>query len=150
LAVEQIHRTALVRYLRDQRIVGAARDETLRAFYGIADTRDSTLAEHRTYLLAASTELCTREILELVGDARGLDLVRGYELAYMQYFGMYCDHARTLRGGKTYLLAALVPEVRDAAKRLRLKILDGQHLPAPLIRSGWHRKGSESVLRHAF
>jgi hypothetical protein len=147
LAIEQIHRTALVRYFRDQRIVGAARDETLRSFYGINDTRGSALAEHRTYLLAASTELCTRDILELVGDERGLDLVRGYELAYMQYFGMYCDHARAQRGGKSYLLSALLPEVRGAAERLRLKILDSERLSVRFVRGGFQPQRSESVRR---
>lgn len=129
LAIEQIHRTSLVRYLRDYRITGNARDRTLRAFYGINDTRDSALAEHRTYLLAASTQLCTSDILELVGDQQGDALVRSYELAYGQYFAMFCDRARALQTDKPYLLTALMPEVRDVAERLRLRILDTKLLP---------------------
>jgi hypothetical protein len=153
IAIEQLHRTALVRYLRDQRLVGAARDETLRAFYGINDTRGSTLAEHRTYLLAASTELCTRDLLDLVGDRRGLNLVRSYELAYTQYFGMYCDQARAVAAGRTYLLAALLPEVRDVAQRLRLRILAGELLPVRSVPSGFesvnraHRSLTERIFQ---
>jgi hypothetical protein len=136
LAVEQVHRTALVRYLRDNHVVGAERDRTLRAFHGISDTRDSALAEHRTFLLAASTQLCTSDILELVGDDRGQELVHGYELAYGQYFGMFCDRARALQSGKSYFLSTLMPEVRDVAERMRLRILDSQLLPVRPIYVG--------------
>jgi hypothetical protein len=129
VAVEQVHCTALVRYLRDNHVVGGERDRTLRAFYGISDARDSALAEHRTYLLAASTQLCASEILELVGDEPGQRLVYSYELAYGQYFGMFCDRARALQSGKPYLLAGLIPEVRDVAERMRLRILDSHLLP---------------------
>ena len=129
IAIEQVHRTALVRYLRDNHVVGAERDRTLRALYGINDIRDSTLAEHRTYLLAASTQLCTSDIHDLVGDDRGQGLLRRYELAYGQYFGMFCDRARAIQHGRGYLLTAFIPEVRSVAERMRLKILDMELLP---------------------
>jgi hypothetical protein len=129
IAVEQVHRTALVRYLRDNRVTGAAREQTLREFHGVADARDSTLVEHRNYLLAASTHLCTAEILELVGDRQGLALLRGYELSYGQYFGMFCDRARAAQDGTPYLLGSLLPEVRAAANRLRAGILDERRAP---------------------
>jgi len=129
IAIEQVHQTALVRYLRDHHVFGADRDRTLHAFYGINDIRDSTLAEHRTYLLAASTQLCTSEILDLVGDDRGQGLVRRYELAYDQYFGMFCDRARAIQKGGNYLLTAFIPEVRNIAERMRLRILDTELLP---------------------
>jgi hypothetical protein len=124
IAIAQVHRAALVRYLRDGRIVGADREQTLRQFYGISDVRDAALAEHRNYLLAASTQLCAGQILELVGDQQGIDLVHSYELAYTQYFAMFCDRSRALHSGKSYLLASLLPEVKNVADRLRLRILD--------------------------
>jgi len=133
IAIEQVHRTALVRYLRDNHVVGEERERTLRTFYGINDARDSARAEHRHYLLAASTQLCANRILELVSDVPGQDLVRNYELAYGQYFGMFCDRARALQNGQPYLLAALIPEVRGVAERIRLRILDSQVLPVRLI-----------------
>ena len=129
LAIEQVHRTALVRYLRDHRITGADRDQTLREFYGIADPQDSVLAEHRNYLLAASTQLCTSNILELVGDEPGHELLRRYELAYQQYFAMFCGRLRSQANGETDLLDSLMPEVKAVADRLRLRILDSQLLP---------------------
>jgi hypothetical protein len=129
VSIEQIHRTALVRYLRDHRVTGTARDLTLREFHGIMDPRESAIAEHRNYLLAASTQFCAADILEMIGDKHGLDLVRRYELAYNQYFGMFCEQARARQTGKTYMLEMLLPEVREASQRLRGRILDTRRVP---------------------
>lgn len=122
VAVEQVHRTALVAYLR-RGVTGAARERALGLFYGLSDARDATLAEHRSYLIAASTQVCAHDLLELVGDHEGLDLVRQYEIAYGQYFAMFCERAVALQMGQNYLLSALLPEVKDAAERLRRRIL---------------------------
>jgi hypothetical protein len=122
IAIEQVHRTAIVNYLRLGRITGEARDRTLALFHGVTDLRDATLAEHRNYVLAASTQVCTHELLDLVGDREGHKLVRRYELTYAQYFAMFCDRARALQAGKRYLLESLLPEVRDVADRLRMRI----------------------------
>jgi hypothetical protein len=123
VAVQQIHRTALVNYLRLGRVTGPARDTALRLFHGVSDLRDATLAEHRSYLVAASTQVCAHELLDLVGDAEGLGLIRRYELAYTQYFAMFCERAFALQTGSNYLLGSLLPEVKDVSDRLRLKIV---------------------------
>lgn len=134
LAVEQVHKTALVSHLRDSRVVGAARDQTLRLFHGPIDTRDATLTEHRNYLLATSTQVCAHDLLEMVGDHYGLALIRTYELAYQQYFSLFCERGRALQaGGDPYLLGSLLPEVKATADRLRLRILD-----ARLVAHGGH------------
>jgi hypothetical protein len=135
IAVEQVHRTALVRYLRDNRVTGAARDDTLREFYGVMDARESALLEHRSYLVAASTQLCADEILTLVNDDAGVDLLRRYELAFGQYFTMFCDQARARRNRSTYLLSSLLPEVRSVAERWRLQLLRGDLVRVRRIRS---------------
>jgi hypothetical protein len=134
IAMEQVHRTAIVNYLRLGRVTGAARDQTLALFHGISDLRDATLAEHRNYLLAASTQVCAFQLLDLVGDREGLRLVRRYDLAYAQYFAMFCDRARTLQKGKRYLLESLLPEVRGVADGLRRRIV-GAPLPTGARRS---------------
>jgi len=122
IAVEQVHRTAIVNHLRLGRITGAARDQTLALFHGVSDARDATLAAHRDYVLAASTQVCTHELLDLVGDREGHKLVRRYELAYAQYFAMYCERERALQAGKRYLLDSLLPEAKDVTDRLRMRI----------------------------
>jgi hypothetical protein len=133
LTVEQIHRAALVRYLREHQVKGAARDQTLREFYGVVDPRESVVLEHRNYLLAASTQFCASDILELIGDTHGVELTRRYESAYQQFFGMFCERARARQDRRTYMLEALLPEARSAAERLRARILDKARVaPLPL------------------
>lgn len=134
-SLEQVHRTALVRYLREYHVVGVCREQTLRDFYGVVDAGDAARTEHRNYILAASSQLCANELLELVGDRTGMDLTRRYELAYGQFFSMFCEYSRARRNHQRYLLTALIPEVRATAARLRRRILDGEGLPKAPIQS---------------
>jgi hypothetical protein len=123
------------------RVTGLARDTALRLFHGVSDLRDATLAEHRSYLVAASTQVCAHDLLELVGDAEGLNLIRRYEQAYTQYFAMFCERAFALQTGRNYLLGSLLPEVRDVADRLRLKIVGSTLRPLgqrPAVTAGAH------------
>jgi hypothetical protein len=166
VVLEQVHRTALVHYLRERQVVGPAREALLREFHGVVDSRDATLAEHRSYLIATSTQLCATDILALVGDVQGVDLVRRYELLYGQFFGMFCDKSRATSDGEPYMLDAFLPETRDAAERLRLRILDAKLAPvrpvflgtpqgkdrAPPLRVGANRSPAseaKSLLRSA-
>ena len=122
-ALEQIHHAALVRYLREYRIVGEDRAQTLREFHGVADQRDATLAAHREYLLAASSQVSAAELLQLVDDSRGIECLGDYERAYGQFFSMFCERSRAQQNGQSYLLECLLPEVRGAAARLRARVL---------------------------
>jgi hypothetical protein len=124
-ALEQIHSSALVRYLRDYQVVGQARDRTLREFFGVADPRDAALMAHRDYLLAASSQVCAAEVLALADDRHGVELLNEYEQAYGQFFSMFCESSRAAESGEQYLLAGLLPEVRVVATKLRRRILEG-------------------------
>lgn len=128
-ALEQVHCTALVRYLRDHGVTGAARDQMLAEFYGVVDPREAAIAEHRNYLVAASSHICTLELLELAGDTGGLLMLQNYELTYGQFFSLFCDRARARHEGNRYLLATLIPEARANAERLRQRVLTGSLLP---------------------
>lgn len=127
--VEQLHRAALVRYLRDFRVTGVDRDVTLRHFYSVVDSREAAIREHRSYLVAASSQLCAAELLALAGDEHGVDLLRRYELAYAQYFSLFCQRARAIDERRRFLLGDLVPEVKGVATRLREQIVGGHLLP---------------------
>ncbi len=124
-ALEQTHRSALVRYLRDWHVVGHAREQTLRDFHSVIDPRDAALAEHRDYLLATTNHVCATGLLELAGDAGGVDLLSEYERAYGQFFRLFCEHSRAQNRREPYLLESLLPEVRAIAARVRRQILDG-------------------------
>jgi hypothetical protein len=93
----------------------------------------AALAEHRQYLVATSTQLCATELLTLANDHRGVDLIRRYESTYGQFYSMFCDRARARQTGKTYVLGALIPEVKAGADRLRARILGGDLLPTPRV-----------------
>lgn len=123
-ALEQIHGSALVRYLRDNRVVGEERDRTLRVFYGVLDSREAAVMAHRDYLLAASSQLCALELLGLASDGDGAELLTQYEQAYSQYFSMFCEAARAKECGEPYILASLLPEVRLVADNLRRRVLE--------------------------
>lgn len=124
-ALEQIHGSALVRYLRECHVVGADRDRTLHHFFGVADSRDAVLRAHRDYILAASSQVCAADLLELAKDDYGVELLGDYEQAYGQFFSLFCEGERSRQKGEPYLLASLLPEVRAAASRLRRRILEG-------------------------
>lgn len=137
VSLVQVHRTALIRYLRHSHVKGDERDRLWHEFYGVVDPERAAVIEHQNYLLAASTQLCAADLLDLVGDSNGLDLVRRYEGVYGQYFGMFCDRARARRGGLP-LTSVLIPEARQEANALRSKILAGDGMPPVTIyaRSG--------------
>jgi hypothetical protein len=128
--LEQIHRTALVNYLRKHGITGAARDLTLSEFYGVMDPRHAALTEHKSYSLALPSQLSACELLKLVGDRHGLALIQDYQGTYGQFFGMFCDRARATRNQTTYLLNAFIADAKSEADVLRSRILSGERLPS--------------------
>jgi hypothetical protein len=127
--LEQIHRAALVRYLRKNRITGAARDQTLNEFHGLMDPVRATLAEHRTYVMSASSQLCAYDLLKMVEDKHGLALLQDYQGTYGQFFGMFCDQSRAIRNGARYVLSGLIPDAKAEAEALRRRILAGDLVP---------------------
>jgi len=141
-AVQQVHKSALVRYFADYHITGKERDLTLADFYGVIDPRQATVAAHQTYLHSASTGFCDEELLSMVGDKGGLDLLQKYRERYGQYFSMYCGSARAKRRGNRYVLEALIPELNTTAKRLREKILGGQQMPSEVYGGVRFRRAS--------
>jgi len=127
--VEQVHGAALVRYLRDFTVTGVDRDNTLRLFHGVVDAREAAIVEHRSYLLAASTQLCASEVLALAGDAKGVELVNTYERAYEQFLSLFCQRARAQSALERSLYDDLLPDVKKVATRLRQRIVAGHLLP---------------------
>jgi hypothetical protein len=125
LSLRQIHGSALVRYLRENHVIGPARVRTLRLFFGVADASNATLIAHRDYLLSATSQVCTTELLALANDVRGVQLLHDYEIVYGQFFGVFCAATCARQGDEPYLLGGLLPEVRLAAANLRRKILEG-------------------------
>jgi hypothetical protein len=129
LAVGQIHRAALVRHLRANEITGKDRNLLLQEFFGPRDPDCAVLTEHRNYILAASSQVCALDLLDLTGDRYGIKLVNRYQDEFGLFFAMYCDRARAQHAGRPYLLEGLIPEIRDEATRVRRMLLGGNGLP---------------------
>jgi hypothetical protein len=128
-ATEQIHRAALVRYLRDSEVTGRERILVLREFYGALDTHCAILAEHRSYMQAVSSQVCALDLLTLSNDRMGVRLIKAYEREYALSFAMDRDRTRALNDGRPYILGHLLPEIKESAVKLRRRILSGEHLP---------------------
>ena len=137
--IAQVHKTALVRYLRDNDIKGRDRDLTLAEFYGVTDPLQAAIAAHHTYLLSASTGFCAEGLLGLVEDAHGLEMIRNYREAYGQYFAMHSARARAHREGKRYLLSGFLPEYKAKATQIREQLMAGELLPAEAYATGFRR-----------
>jgi hypothetical protein len=129
LGIQQIHRAALVRHLRANEITGKDRNLLLQEFYGPRDADCAILTEHRNFILAASSQACATDLLELTGDRHGIELINRYEYDFGLFFAMYCDRARAQADGRQYLLDGLIPEIRDEATRVREMLLGGDRLP---------------------
>jgi hypothetical protein len=122
-ATTQIHRAALVRHLRDNEVDSGDREQLLREYYGPLDIGCATLAEHRSYMRAVSSQLCVGDLLDLVGDRDGIDLLARYQKEYAFYLAMHCDRSLAIAEGRPYLLASLLPEVRSSVSQLRQQIV---------------------------
>lgn len=105
----------------------------MQEFYGPLDPECSVITEHRHFILAASSQICASDLLELSGDRYGLDLVDRYQRDYVLYFALYCDRVMVERDGRTYLLEGLIPEIKADAVRIRHRLLTGDRLPAKSI-----------------
>ena len=129
----EIHRAALVRHLRDNERTRPERERLLQEFYGSLDSSCATLAEHRAYTRAVSSQVSALELLELTDDRVGLQLLEQYQRDYGSFFSMYCDRLLAIDDGRPYLLASLLPEVRANANRLRRRILACDEPPRRLF-----------------
>jgi hypothetical protein len=134
VAIEQVHRTALVNYLRDYSVVGAARDRILSEFYGLVDPRSAAVMEHRNYLVSASSQISALDVLDSARDRLGVRMIENYEVTYGQFFRMFCERALAEQSGLIYILSALIEEVNDSAVKMRKRILKGELLPVDSMR----------------
>ena len=134
-AMEQVHRAALVRHLKNDSIRGEERSLLLREFYGTLDSSCAVIAEHRAYIRAVSSQVCALDILSLCNDRFGIAMLDEYERQFGTYFALHCDRMRAIVDGRPYLLAHLIPEAKAEAASLRHRIASGERLPIVSMRN---------------
>lgn len=93
--VTLVQHRALFRYLDNNQIRGEKRKQILRLFHSTLDFQDAVLREHRRFMFAVSSRISTRHISHFMADTSGDVLIRRYEQAYDQYFGLKCEVALT-------------------------------------------------------
>ncbi|MBS0611616.1 MAG: hypothetical protein JSS24_00405 [Proteobacteria bacterium] len=126
IALRLIHRRGLVDYLRSWKITGDHRVQLFNMFYGCTDYREAVITEHRHYVMAASSGLCTEVLVDAVNDSNGFKLLARYQQLYAQYFQMFSEYSRVEYRGEVELAAALKPtmlEHRSYANLVRRQIL---------------------------
>jgi len=90
IGVRLLHRRALIRHIRNHKIVGKERDELFSNFYGPMDMTNAILAEHRQYTLAVSSRVSTDHLINVMHDPVSTTLLTEYESIYSKYFELYC------------------------------------------------------------
>ena len=126
-SVALIERCALVDYLREYGIDPAARDLLLSKLRGVAASRNSLLAEHRSYVLSLSSTLCFDRLLDSLGDLTGPRLLQQYRYEYLGLFAKSCNELLADQGSaETLRTIELSTELRHLKR-----VLTQTHEEAP-------------------
>jgi hypothetical protein len=120
-----VHRKALFEYLRDRKIRGEVRRQTLAHFHRVRSYSDAVIAEHETYIGSACSHLCSRHIgNELARDlAFGQPMLR-YEQLYKDYFCSYCDAHFAADAVVAEQSRALLPYLKQQVYEQRRAIIE--------------------------
>lgn len=94
IEVRLVHRRGLIEYIRKNQVRGAERDQIFAAFYGPKDIMNAVIIEHRQYMIAVSSSLSTRHLINLMSDSEGKRLLRQYESLCEKYFELYGEIVR--------------------------------------------------------
>jgi len=121
-----IHRRALFETLREQRIRGEARDRLFRLFYGPRDFRNSVLAEHFQYQLAATSSVTVVRLSTVCNDPAGSHLLARYERAYQKYFWAYCQWQLNENPLLSDMLRLTMQSTKFLANRLKEQFVAGR------------------------
>jgi len=113
------HKRALINYIRKHQVTGALRDRLISAFYGSRETTDAILKEHQRYMVAVSSRVSTDHLIDVMCDPVSKDLIRMYDMAYDQYFELYCFVASSPDSAVADAVRGSMGEVASRAKRIR-------------------------------
>lgn len=144
IEVRLLHRRALIRHIRKQRIGGDERDKLMSIFHGPMDRNSAILAEHRQYTLAVSSRVSTDHIIGVMCDSVSDRLLKEYASVYSKYFELYCFFAScedvTTKDACKSDLLGLRRRALSMIKRIHSERPDGGHSSfehqALLARSG--------------
>lgn len=146
IEVRLVHKQALIDHIRENELRGKQRELMFSALYGPKDIRDAILIEHRRYMLAVSSYLSTRHLIDVMYDPLGKRLLRRYEYLYASFYDLYGQVVRSQDSALAEAATPFMTEIRDklagVRQRLRSERPDNSHADfdqqALLARSGRH------------
>jgi hypothetical protein len=120
-----IHRRCVFEYMREQRIVGAARHRYIALFYGTRDYATSMVIEHGHYSRSWLSASCSRFIgTEILRDPAFEAPLTAYEQNYSEYFRVFCDLQLMLTENvATACERALLPLLKERVRLAREQLL---------------------------
>jgi hypothetical protein len=117
ISLSLIHRKALFEYLRDERVRGVRRQETMAHFFTHRDYASAVVAEHGRYVQSAASYLCSSHVgSNLMFDALFESPLAEYEDLYASYFRTYCNV--TLAMDRNAVAKSMLPVLLDLKAQL--------------------------------
>lgn len=126
--IDLVHRRVLFETLREQRVRGRKRERVFGLFYGARDYRNSVLAEHLQYQIAAASSLTADRLSAVCDDPAGGHLLCRYENSYRQYFWAYCEWQLNENPLLDDMLRLTMESTRFLADRLKRQLIAGHDL----------------------
>jgi len=120
--VQLVHRRAMFRYLRVNKVSGEERRQVFRTFHSNIDYHRAVIAEHRQYMLAVSSRVSADHLIDVMEDPKSIALLQQYETLYTRYFEMQCYVNGLGDSDCVDLVATLMNDSRDQLKCLRQRI----------------------------
>lgn len=115
LETQVLHRSSLISYINQYKVIGERRRRLFAAFYGPRELTDAILIEHRQFVLAKSSELSADHLLGIMHDPTSEMLLQNYSAAYENYFSMYCYFACAR---DSVMASAVGSAMQDAQRRV--------------------------------
>ena len=122
IEVRLAHRRALIDHIRNNHVIGRARDRLFSIFYGPREVRDAILAEHRQYTLAVSSRISADHLINVMCDPISNRLLEEYESIFAEYFDLYCFVVSCEDSVCADAAKLLMLDARRRAKDARLRI----------------------------
>ena len=120
-----IHRKAVFEYLRSERPPEGERRRVVSIFHRSLGHSAALVAEHREFIRASCSILCTSHIATSVLEATIFDeALRDYERMFSEYFRLFCS-ARRAGPGVPDPCHALLPYLKHELEEQRRLILAG-------------------------
>lgn len=118
-----LHKCALIDYIRQNEVTGAARARLFSSFYGPRETVDAILAEHRQYQLSLSSQVSADHLLSLMHDPASASMLKAYRAAWSAYFSLYCFAASAEDSDMADAIRTVLVDAKKRVIRMKRRLV---------------------------